>query len=74
MTEQRTQPSLPSLDVSLELSFPSADLDEALALLTPCPSKASLDVYTHGQTLIGDVEAEKQTLFPTTEKMKSTFK
>lgn len=44
VTEQRAEPSLPSLDVSLDLSFPSADLDEALTLFTPCPSKASLDV------------------------------
>lgn len=68
MTEQRTKPSLPTLDVSLDLFSPSADLDEALALLTACPSKAALDVYTHGQILIGDLETEKQTLFPTREK------
>ena len=70
MTEQRAEPSLPSLDVSLDLSFPSADIDEALALLTPCPSKASLYVLTHGQILIGDLETEKQMLFPTREDEK----
>lgn len=42
MTEQRTELGLLSLDASLNLSFSSADL--ALALLSPCLSKASLDV------------------------------
>ena len=74
MTEQRTKHSLLSLSVSLDLSFPSADSDEALTLLAPCPSKAALDVYTHSQIVIGDLETEKQMLFPTAEKMKSTFK
>lgn len=73
MTKQRTKPGLPSLDGSLDLSFPSTDLDKALALLAPLPSKAPFDVCIHGQILIWDLETVNQMLFPTRGKIESTF-